>query len=145
MTSILHSNIASFADTESAFFPVPDSMRDRSERRRMMTQDLISSAFTGVPRGFYRAYAMSSALQLVPSTLQETFAEGQVSSAVQTQGEVRAIGRAAAAQPEVSPMTQLTQTERTAVDGDSWVSRTGKQGQEYGLDEHGRSHRLRKK
>jgi len=141
MTSILHSNIDSFADTESAFFPVPDSMRNRSERRRMMTQDLISSAFTGVPRGFYRAYAMSSPLQLVPSTVQDTVAEGQATAQFQPQSEAREMNRAVTAQPEVSPMTQ---EQKTAVDGVTYVDKTGKQGQEYGRDEHGRSHRIRK-
>mgnify|MGYP003632867882 FL=1 len=142
MTSILHSSITAPGDTESSFFPVPESMRDRSERRRMMAQDLISSAFTGVPRGFYRAYAMSSALQQSPTTLRDTFAEGQVSSAVQTQGEVRAIDRVATAQPEVSSMTQ---DQKTAVDGVTHVDQTGRQGQEYGRDEHGLSYRNRKK
>ena len=55
-------------DTETAFFPVPESMRRRKERRRRMQQDLIGAAFTGVPRGFYRAYGMRSPLDLAPST-----------------------------------------------------------------------------
>ena len=142
MTSILHSNIASFGDTESTFFPVPDSMRNRSERRRMMTQDLISSAFTGVPRGFYRAYGMASTLDMSPTTVTDTFAEGAATEQFQAQSEAREINRAVTAQPEVSP---ITQEQKTAVEGNVFVDKTGKQGQEYGLDEHGRSHRLRKK
>ena len=131
MTSILHSSITAPGDTESSFFPVPESMRDRSERRRMMVQDLIDSAFTGVPRGFYRAYAMSSTLQQSPTTVRDTFAEGQAAGQLEEEDIVEEQKRVDSAQPPV------------VVDGNRFIDRQGVQGSTYGRDEDGRSFRNR--
>ena len=89
MTSIFNSltTTRELGDQETDFFPMPDSMRTRRERRRRMTADLIPLPFTGVPSGFYRSYAMQSPLQLSPSIVQDTAAEGNV-SAVMEEAEV---------------------------------------------------------
>ena len=62
--------------SQSTFFPVRDTKKKRRKRRQ---RDFIESInpFTGVPAGFYRAYAMSSPIQQAPSTLQDAVQEGE--------------------------------------------------------------------
>ncbi len=62
--------------SQSTFFPVRDTKKKRRKRRQ---RDFIESInpFTGVPAGFYRAYAMSSPIQLATSTVQDTVQEGE--------------------------------------------------------------------
>tara|TARA_R110002012_G_scaffold4089_2_gene19038 strand:- start:618 stop:938 length:321 start_codon:yes stop_codon:yes gene_type:complete len=99
----------------------------------MMVQDLISSAFTGVPRGFYRAYAMSSPLQLVPTSVQDTPAEGQATAQFQAQSEAREINRVENAEPAFEPEeAPMSRMQKYAAEGQRYVTREGRQGSDYG-------------
>lgn len=90
--------------TQTTFFPVPKRKRKKKGEDNDFFDDI--DPFTGVPDGFYRAFAIQSPLEQLPVIVQNRVGEGEARlereyNSVETQTEERpseSIGRPATTQ-----------------------------------------------